>query len=281
MNEKEFIEYLEENGFEEKQINQLLKIQEAGYNLITYYDEDIDEEIEILEYEFITPSCNLDKLRQLKDILINYKYSDSQLTQIVVGYSNNIDYTRYSDKIYNGMQMSQIREGLEKNINILNYCDFTFNNDQMEEIRIGLLRGVNVTKYNNTKYNSNQMSQIRSGLEKKIDITRYCNELYDCEQMLQIKNGLLNCIDITKYNDLKYEYEQMHVLKNILIYNRENPSNEIDISLFENERILSYDMEMLFNKIKSNVQEFKIEAYKELNKYNQNENIKFSYDYEK
>jgi hypothetical protein len=233
------IDYLIEDGFEDKQINQLVKIQEAEYDLIEDYGKKYGNEINIISDGYINVTDSVDKLRELKNILINNKFNNEQLTEILEGYKTNLNYEMYSD--------------------------LKFDYLQMREIRLGLEFGIDVTLYYDIKYNNAQMYQIKCGLEEGIDITSYCDEKYSYKQMLQIRSGLEANIDINVYNDLKYNTGQMIVLKKILIHNKHYPDRKVDIELFQNEKLSSYDMACLFNMLNSNNQDTKIEAYRQLN----------------
>jgi hypothetical protein len=114
------------------------------------------------------------------------------------------------------------------------------------------------------------MNQIRQGLESKIDIAIYNDLKYNDQQMCEIRLGLNLNIDVTVYNDFNFSYLQMSMLKFILNYNKENPKKEIDINLFQNEKIKHYEMSNLFNMLISNDNDKKIEAYKILNEYKKN-----------
>jgi hypothetical protein len=225
----EFINYLINKGFDEKQISQLVKIQEAGYNLTKCEDNETRNTIKIIEDKYIKPTDNIDKLRQLKDILIKDKYDNNQLTEILVGYCDNINYNIYS----------------------------------------------------NIKFNSFQMYKIRYGLENGIDITKYCNETYNWMQMSEIIKGVELNIDVKQYLDIKYNCDQMEMLRIILVHNKINQDNQIDIKLFQNEKIPSNKIEELFEMLILNNQELKIEAYKQLEKYNKKENININNELEK
>jgi hypothetical protein len=219
MNINELVNYLTEKGFDNKQIDQIVKIQESGYNLIEY-----------IKNEQIKFTDDINKLRQLKNILMQDKYNNSQLHIIIIGYGENINYEMYS----------------------------------------------------NLRYDWRQMEEVRLGLFGNIDILKYCNEAYDWAQMHEIRNGLENEIDITQYSDLKYNDYQMEVLKDILIYNKRNKGKEIDISLFQNEKIPENKMNNLFWMLRSNNQNSIIDAYKQLNEYNEKEIVNNkNNDYEK
>jgi hypothetical protein len=241
LNTEELVNYLTEKDFNDKQINQLVKIQEAGYDLIEYIDIDGGSTIRIIEDKYITPDDDIEKLRRLKDILINDKYDNSQLTEIIDGFYKNLNYDVYATKIYNGRQMYSIRLGLEDEINVTKYCD--------------------------DKYNSSQLERVVSGLKDNINILDYCDYTFDGFQMYEILDGLINKIDVTQYNNIKYDDNQMEILKDILIFNKEKPRSAIDISLFQNENISPDEMDNLFNMLISQDSNEKIEAYKILNQY--------------
>jgi hypothetical protein len=243
MNIDDFVNYLIDKGFNNKQINQLIKIKEAGYNLIEYkYVESND--IETVEIDYIKPTDEVEKLRKLKYVIRKTKFKHSQLIEILNGYKENINYEIYAYSKYNSSQMFKIGYYLTNNINILEYCD--------------------------ESYNEYQMDEVGNGLKNNLDVTIYTNLKYDNWQMYEIKEGLKYNIDITQYNDIKYDDGQMGVLKEILIYNKNNPNKEIGIELFQNEKINWDTMDKLFNILKSNNQNKKIKAYKQLNDYKKN-----------
>jgi hypothetical protein len=246
MNIESFINYLIEKGFEDRQINQLIKIQEAGYNLVNYIDNDNNEEIKIIESEYIKITDDMDKLRELKNILINNKFTNSQLSEIIDGYKNNINYKAYAKKEYNGYQMFEFKRCLEE--------------------------GLDVSICYENKYNFDQIQQVRFGLEEGVNILNYCDNTFKYGQMSEVRNGLFAGIDVTKYNNIKYNNEQMHMLKNILIYNKENPKSEIDVSLFQNEKIGYEKMNEFFYNLKYGDHNTKIKTYKRLNEYNELKN---------
>jgi hypothetical protein len=270
---EEFINYLIKEGFNEKQINQLVKIQEAGYDLLEGYYDEYYCNVNIIKEKYVETNDNIEKLRELKDVLLKNKFSKGQLIEIMEGYKLNIEYSIYSDIKFNWSQMLEIKEGLIDNVNILKYCDESYENTQMEQIKIGLKDEVDVTKYCNKKYNEDQMRQIRLWLEHKIDITLFCNDAYTEDQMNEIGSGIEMCVDVRQYNDVKYNNNQMKILKSILVYNNKNSDKEIDIELFQNEKILSGEMYNLFFMLVSGNQNEKIEAYKKLNKYNEKNKI--------
>jgi hypothetical protein len=298
VNIDEFIKYLEEKGFNEKQINQLVKIQESGYDFMKYYSCLYGIDIEIIEDKCIKPEDDIKKLRELKNILINNNFNNEQLTVVVEGYKDNIDYElyakieynnnqmleiknglnskidikKYADIKYDEDQMYQIRLGLLNNVDITNYCNYNYNANKMVEIRLGLENKLDVMNYNNTEYSWRQMQQIRLGLEYKLDVTKYNDIKYNYKQMFQIRYGLTNKVDVTKYNDIKYNDGQMEVLREILEYNKKNKKEQIDITLFQNSKIQSYAMSILFDNLKSNDQDLIIETYRELNEYNNKDN---------
>jgi hypothetical protein len=100
MNTEEFINWLKEQRFNDKQINQLVIIKEANYDLENIYNRHKNKNINSFD-DYITSKDSIEKLRQLKDILINDKFDTYQLLEILNGYKNDIDYKIYADSKYN------------------------------------------------------------------------------------------------------------------------------------------------------------------------------------
>jgi hypothetical protein len=245
MNTEKFINYLNNQKFNNQQIELLSQLNEKGYELVNYYNKESGVKINLIKEKYIKSEDSIEDLKRLSDILTTNNFNNEQAIEIVKGYSLNIGYEIYSN--------------------------VDFSSEQMYEIRKGLENGIDVTKYNDIKYNCDQMEEVRLGLEKGIDMTPYCDETFNKKQMQEIRDGLEYKIDVTKYNDKKYDSNQMRVLKDILKYNKNVPDKAIDISLFQNEKIEYWKM-ISFVRMLVSKDEFLIKgAYEKLSKYDKKE----------
>jgi hypothetical protein len=215
MNTEKFVIYLEGKGFNNKQINQLVKIKEAGYNLST----------KIIERNYITPEIDIENLRKLKNILVNDRFDNVQFSEIVEGYIANVNYEIYANLKFNAYQMEEIKFGLMCGFNILQYCDENYDWPKMNEIRNGLEEKIDVTKYNDIKYNDMQMERLKNMLiynkenpEKEIDISLFQNENIRYEKMYKLFNMLIS----NNENDKIEAYRQLNE------YNKEDTINLSD-----------------------------------------------------
>jgi hypothetical protein len=202
MNIDEFISYLIKKRFNDKQINQLLKIQEAGYNLVEYIDKDSGISVKIIESEYIVPTDDIEKLRQLKFILLKDRYDTSQLTEIIDGYCKNLDYEKYSHIKYNGFQMCEIKDGLEEKVDITKYNDIKYSDYQMCVLREILI------------YNKNNS-------DKGVDISLFQNETLSPLRMRGLFKKLASDnqdVKFEAYNELNMCYEN----------NKKNTNNEYE-----------------------------------------------------
>lgn len=199
------IEELKESGFSIQQINQLLKINERGYDISYLSPELLDQNV----------------LRSFLTHINNYTNNQKQLVKYGIEKKYNILY--YNNSNLNEKQMEMIIMGIEDGLDVSYYADAKYNLAQMREIhnllQYNLINGtkIDIKKIAKVRYNYNQMHEITLGLIENIDTSIYENPDYSCEQMQLIRLGLENKLDVKQYanpnNSIEDMNKIMHQLK--------------------------------------------------------------------
>lgn len=191
------IKKLEKDNFSIQQINQLLKIEQRGFD-ITY-----------LDYTLLTT----DRLRIfLKDI---DKFSQKQKQLIKYGIDKNYNILIYANSFFSEQQMEMIIIGLDKNLDVTYYANPKFNLVQMREIYQLLEynkiknKNIDVSKIAKVRYSAGQMHQIKDGLIKNLDTSIYENPSFDPEQMCLIKLGLQKGLNVSIFANPEMSIEEM------------------------------------------------------------------------
>lgn len=226
-------------GFDEKQINQIIKINDMGFDCSKY----------------LNPFVSVEQLRKLKELLFkDPNYSKAQRKLICKFFIvKNFDITKYYDvgikyqniinllftfeedgydveqflnKDINFDQLKLIKKYLDEyNINIKPYLDKGYNNEEIQliislkdkkytyeklkdegfsiyQIRLinkSLNEGYDIYPYLNEKYVSKQIEGIIYGLKHNIEMDKILNKNYKGSVMKVITDGLLKGYDITAY----------------------------------------------------------------------------------
>lgn len=195
------VERLKED-FSIQQINQLIKLEERGFD-ISYLDSEL---------------LTIDRLRLLvKDI---NSFSNEQKQLIKYGIDKKYNILLYANAFFSEQQMEMIIIGLDKKLDVSYYANAKFNLIQMREIYQLLEynkvknKKIDVSKIAKTRYSAAQMHEIKDGLIKGIDTTIYERPDFDSEQMCLIKLGLLKDIDVSLYANPEMEVEEMRKILN-------------------------------------------------------------------
>lgn len=200
------IKKLEEKGFCQEQINQIVKIHEIT---------DID-------LSSLPITADVDKLREIKNDLANSKYSPLQEACLVNGLEHGVDITIYANPKYSVDKMNVILNALIDDLKINHYVDLynlpDGNNrvDDLEIIFEGLRYNLDVSKYESPNFNYLQKVQIKQGLMSKLPVEIYAKECYNEDQMCSLFKALRQKIDVSKMANPLYPYEVMELIRNCL-----------------------------------------------------------------
>lgn len=156
------------------------------------------------------------------DTLNKNDFTLDQWKQIVLGYAEEIDISKYAYPYFSTNQMKEIRDGLLQKVNVDVYAKKEYNHHQMKVIKEGLLtidfdgenfERLNVSLYAKPYFSEEQMLVIFDGLKKKIKAEFYADPKYSYEQMLEIFKGLRNKIDVTELLDESLSPSQMRYIR--------------------------------------------------------------------
>jgi hypothetical protein len=195
----ELVKYLENNKFDSRQINQIFKIYECGYDILKYFSSRYQIHINAIEEGYIKPTDDIEKLRKLKDVLLINEFNNDQLTEVLKGYEKDVNYSIYCNVGYTDMQMEIIRYGLEAGLNVNLYNDSSYDWTQM----LVLLK---ILKHNN------------DDPDRDIDIRQFQNKIISGDEMYTIFNDLLSC----NQKRIIDAYRKLHK------YDRSNRDSSVD-----------------------------------------------------
>lgn len=274
---------LAKKGFDNAQINQILKINEYGLDLSgidVYTPIDILRKIrkDIKDINIITTT----QLQYARDLVSN----NHNPIEILFGLEGRNSYfisTCYrllemdydisklkllpcttfqeiADCIMDGCKVSLkcledpelslplIKKALNaanQGIEIEEYFGKNFSEDRIMEILNVKIKDstIDVSPLSDTSFNDEQASVLAEALIKKLNLTAYCNNTFDANQMKQILIGLSNQVDVTIYNKKRYTGEQMEVILAALCHNKYCEQYEEDEDCVDVDKLLNSDYE--------------------------------------
>lgn len=139
-----------------------------------------------------------------------------QLSEIRKGYEDpKVDPTKYMNPKMSWTDMEEMRIEMSQNIDMSQYRAQGFDAMQLYQIRKGISEGVDVSVYAKKEYLADQMKQLRLGLSKKggVPIIFFQDPMFDSLQMREIRKGLEAGIDISNYARLDMPYMKMRAVR--------------------------------------------------------------------
>lgn len=245
MTQEEFFTELYKKQFNDKQINQLIRIYTEGADA-SYFGNSIDvdelrkinqilkDKNEISEIykdalknkvdfiKFLHKEYDVERLRILlalevdginTDLILSPEFSDEQFNFLRKGLIKKLDISWFADETIPAEKMKIALKSSEKEIPMPHYIK-RFSDKQLEVLYDALLyckevEAINVNFLDNPNFTSRQMQIILNGLKGKVDVSKYAFEKYSPDQMTIISNFLKEKIDITEFLDEKYSATQM------------------------------------------------------------------------
>lgn len=214
MTDEEYIEKLACKGFSQGQVNQLLKIY--------LYTKDKTFNLDLSKLDVNTQDY---KLRNFYQRLKNNEVSDIYLRLLNDGITLGINIDDYLDKNYDSKCL-QILLSLENegyNIDLLKNPNFKY--EQLNILANAMKSGYDILYFSDPEINDYKMSIIYESLKKGIKLYDYFN--------------------INDFNN-----SQINLLSSILIYNKANPGNEIDIYKIAHSEFSHMKMLCLFKAMR-------------------------------
>lgn len=167
MTDKELYETLVKKGYDESDINQLLKAREEGYNI---YNMDI--------------KLSTDQIREFRKFLkenIEVGMDHMQLREILLGWKKGLDVFQYCDKKYSGAEMSILRKAIENNKDINLIKKYGLDKESMLEVTRAI--GFGCTEEDLKKYNITQLKLFNDYQKRKIDLRNLLDKGFNKEQI--------------------------------------------------------------------------------------------------
>lgn len=200
MTDKELYENLIDRGYEEQDINQILKAKEEGYNI---YNIDI--------------KITTEQIRNFRTFLKNNTETGlehGQLREILLGWMKNLNVLEYSDKKYSKEEMALIRKALEnkKDINLLK----KYGTDAKSMLEISRAMGFGCDENDFKKYTIEQLKLFNDYQKKKIDIRRLLDKGFNKEQINYLLQFEKKHKDFVSYFNKDYHYTMILHFGNFL-----------------------------------------------------------------
>lgn len=262
MTDEEYILLLIERGFEQSQVNQLLKIyvytKEYGLDL-SKLDLNVDE----------------GKLRQFARDLKDGNVKHGLLSVLRDAQNKKINLTPYMDSKYNHHCLSLIIDCEEKKNDVSLIQSPEFSDEQLVILIDAIEKGIDITKIANPKYEFGKMRILCLWQNKGIDLFEIIDpEKYSKEQ-IDLIGDVLNRefkypVDISLILHPEYSAGKMRILVDVMangydlsIFKKEYPDanlkyiyaaieNEFDkkyIDIFKNDKLTETQMERMFEFI--------------------------------
>jgi len=134
------------------------------------------------------------KFSEIVDVL---KLDNLQIYNLLLGYENGIDISKFNNPKLSYMHMRVCRIALENGIDISDNIK-EFNNNQLNKILLGLDDNIDIKIYADPKFDHRQMDEIRMGLRDKLDVSTYTKSEISHKEMKKIRETLF----IEKYGYL-------------------------------------------------------------------------------
>lgn len=243
------MENLYDLGYDMGQVNQIVKLQSVGVDILPY----------------INPTVNVEKLRKIYSIFSKTTYNKKN-TKTIIKYifTKDVDVTPYindgyclcsqlniivdmlkqgystdmfEEKGYDYTEMKEIYKYLKKGVNISKYIDMgipaetgfilesngigyekiteTFDKLRISYICQWLKQGIDVSKYIKPNYTSSQINAVADAIRDGVDVSIVTKGDLAGSIMSSIRTGLVKGFDITPY--LKPEHD-VHFADTILLY---------------------------------------------------------------
>lgn len=198
------------NGFNEKQMEQIKLGRDHGVDVTIYEDP---------------------------------KFDARQMLQIRLGLENGVDASIYADPIFDADKMGLIKFDLERGYDISYYKNPEFTYEQMAEISIGVSYGLDVSRYADPKFTTFQMKQMLTGLKLQKwygqDPSDFFNFRFNEKQLFEIRAGIICGFPfynfVSHYVNPEFSWQKMREVRNyweLKLYGRTfnpNPNPEKEL----------------------------------------------------
>lgn len=218
----------------------------------------------------------------------------------LLGISLGLDITTYLEKGYTVLPIKDIfiahKKGfdIEKYITteygmseinaISNLCDFYYRNkikeddlfDKLAKLKIKekamnkviecLETGKDISIILSDRIDHSQIGILLTATKKGHNLETMIDKRLSVDQLNIIMSGLDFGVDTSKFNNPALSPAQMNAISKILRWNKENPSHELDVTLFQNPKVPYYLTEQYFDQYKHGQRLMADAVLKEINK---------------
>lgn len=283
MTQEEFFTKLYKKEFNDRQINQLIRIYTEGidasylnkdveiddlrklYQIIKANDETsatyksaLRGEVNIIK--FINYNYDADRLQDLfyleekgisTDSILSPNFSKEQFKWLYKGREDGYDVSWFAFEEFSESKMKTAFECCKKGIDLSSYI-LNYNDDQFAVIFDAFLyckehKPINIKYLEDPRLSHRQMQAILNGLKGGVDVSKFADIKYNSDQMTIISNLLKDKVDITTFIDETYSAKQMLYFGNI--YKKLNEKTKEIISNDYNEAQLSFLLECTRNGV--------------------------------
>lgn len=279
MTDEQYIEKLILKGFEQRQVNQLLKI----YTYTKKYELDLsnidlsvdDDRLREIANDFREGKYNLDDeshfyyLKYAIDSeldVVSYldpKFTSSALITLISAERSGLDVSMIKNPNYSEYQLRVLLEGLQGGYDIAPMCDPNLSNEEMGAILIAIRNGVDILPYIG-KYDEKQLNAINDILKRnkklgEIDLSNVIKPEYSAKQMYILELAIRGNYDTSLLSKTCYSDEHLDLIYQLLSNDRSpdlisdetlsiNQVRSITHILMNEERPESFDYSMILNK---------------------------------
>lgn len=213
MTDEQYIESLIEKGFDQREINQLLKIYvyTKKFDFILNVDTDID----------------IDLLRIISNNFKENKFTEDYLNSLRIGQDHECDIIPFLLEVYNKFVMASIMELEIDGFDITNLKNSKYDYEQMALLRNYIRRGINgVNEYcANPNYSVEKMKKITIGLTQDVIIQNYIDvDLFSEKQCAAITDIIVDFgddenVDLEKIKNPNLSINQMYHIAELMHLN--------------------------------------------------------------
>lgn len=198
-------------------------------------------------------------------------YDASQIPVLLNAHNEKIDLKSYITSEFDAYQILEVlnmikhvkKHGLD--IDITDICKKEFTPNAMKKLFSLKVGGKAVKELYSGEYNKGQINVINIAIQKELDYKILLNPELSAEQMNMILCGMQLGLDAKLYADKNLSAPIMKAIFDNLKYNRDNPGNQIDITLLIHPE-LTHQQVLKFAKIlKTGTLDEKLEVMKKHN----------------
>lgn len=198
-------------------------------------------------------------------------YDASQIPILLNAYNAKIDLKSYITSEFDAYQISEVLNMIkyikryDLDIDISDICKKEFTPNAMKKLFALKVGGKEVKELYNGKYNKGQINVINIAIQKDLDYKILLNPELTAEQMNMILCGMQLGLDVELYANKDIPAPIMKLIFDNLKYNKNNPGNEIDVTLLIHPELTYQEVTRFAKVLKTGSLDEKLEVMKRHN----------------